>query len=113
MNDRLPAHVEVSSLIRRAEGDGGFGTVIRKGDPDRGTIVITLTIRGEHRSFLERTLQSNGYYRWQIVGPDAESSVDDRAQWVERRVRFDSDLWLIELDIAGAERFIAETIAIG
>jgi hypothetical protein len=31
------------------------------------------------------------------------------AEFLERRVKFDSDSWLIELDIAQPERFIAET----
>ncbi|MEA1072401.1 DUF1491 family protein [Sphingomonas sp. LY160] len=113
MNDRLPARVEASSLLRRAEGEGGFGMVIRRGDPDRGAIILMLASRGQHSAFVERTLQPNGDYRWQIVGPNAESSAEDRAKWIDRRVKFDTDLWLIELDIAEAERFIAETIAIG
>jgi hypothetical protein len=35
------------------------------------------------------------------------------ADWSQKRVRFDEDLWLIELDIADPERFIAETTAKG
>jgi hypothetical protein len=31
------------------------------------------------------------------------------ADFLERRVKFDSDSWIIELDIAQPERFIAET----
>ena len=32
---------------------------------------------------------------------------------IERRRRFDPDLWILELDIASAERFAAEMNAIG
>jgi hypothetical protein len=51
-------------------------------------------------------------YRWQQVGPEAGA---DRslADWSEKRVRFDEDSWLIELDIPDPERFIAEMGAKG
>ena len=35
------------------------------------------------------------------------------ADFLARRARFDEDLWAIELDIADAERFIAETTVSG
>jgi hypothetical protein len=34
------------------------------------------------------------------------------ARFVDGRARFDEDLWVIELDIATPERFIAETTAL-
>jgi len=35
------------------------------------------------------------------------------ADWSQKRVRFDEDLWLIELDVPDPERFIAETTSTG
>jgi hypothetical protein len=43
------------------------------------------------------------------VGPPESSSSADLAVFLARRARFDEDLWAVELDIADAERFIAET----
>ena len=113
MSERLPAHIEATGLVRRAEADGGFGTILKKGDPDRGALVLMLTTRGEHRACLERTLAPDGSYRWQQVGPAAGADAATLADWSQKRVRFDEDLWLIELDIAEPERFIVETIAEG
>ena len=47
MSDRLPAHLEAASLIRRAEAEGGFAAVLRKGDPDRGAMTLIIRDRGE------------------------------------------------------------------
>ena len=55
----------------------------------------------------------DGGYRWQPVGPAESASSADVAEFLARRARFDEDLWAIELDIADAERFIAETTAAG
>jgi hypothetical protein len=38
---------------------------------------------------------------------------DSLRELIARRERFDADSWLIELDIAEPERFIAETIHSG
>ena len=111
--DRLPTHLEVSGLIRRAEKAGGFGTVLRKGDADRGALILFVASRGAHHACLERTLAPDGAYRWQKVGPEAGAAPETIADWSRKRVSFDSDSWLIELDIADWERFIAETTAIG
>ncbi|MEN8858992.1 MAG: DUF1491 domain-containing protein, partial [Qipengyuania flava] len=32
MDARLPAHIEVSGLIRAVESEGGFGVVLQKGE---------------------------------------------------------------------------------
>jgi hypothetical protein len=113
VSERLPAHLEVAAILRRTEAAGGFAAVVRKGDPDRGSLLLLVGSRGRHIACLERVLSLDGGYRWQAVGPaDSASSIDVRA-FADRRARFDDDLWAIELDIAEAERFIAETTASG
>ena len=110
---RLPARIEASSLLRRAEIEGGFGAVVARGDPDRGSIVLMLGSRGIHAACLERQLDASGQYVWQRTGPDAGATAVELKNWAEKRHRFDPDSWLIELDVPSTERFIAETTAIG
>ena len=110
---RLPTHLEASGLLRSAEQAGGFGTVLRKGDADRGALILLVGCRGEHHGCLERMLSPDGRYRWQQVGPPSGAGPETIEDWSRKRVSFDSDLWLIELDIPHAERFIAETTAFG
>jgi hypothetical protein len=113
MAERLPAHLEAAALIRRAEADGGFGTILKRGDAERGSLVLLVAKRGEHAACLERTLGRDGRYHWEQVGPRAGVDPPTLADWSQKRIRFDEDLWLIELDIADPERFIAETTAKG
>ena len=113
MAERLPAHLEAAALIRRAEAEGGFGTVINRGDPDRGSLILLLSRRGLHQACLERALSPDGSYRWQQVGPGADAEPVTLADWSQKRRRFDEDSWLIELDIADPERFIAEMASQG
>jgi hypothetical protein len=109
MTDRLPAHLEAAAMIRRAAADGGFGTVLKRGDADRGSLILLVARRGDHWACFERALSPDGTYNWQQVGPPAGADPAALADWSQKRVRFDEDSWLIELDIAEPGRFIVET----
>ena len=104
---RLASHVLVGGLLRQAEAQGGFGTVIVKGDSMGGTIGVILAEKGEKACFLERMLQPDGGYRWEKSGP-APANAEQFQLFLEKRRRIDPDLWILELDIASAERFAAE-----
>ena len=111
--DRLPAALEVAGLLRRIQASGDFATVVRKGDAERGSIILLVTSRGRHVACLERMLGRGGSYQWQQVGPGESQSSAEVAEFIAKRARFDEDCWAIELDIASPERFIAETTASG
>ena len=99
--------------MRRAFAQGGFGTVVKQGDRERGSLLLFVANRGMHLACLERVLSVDGSYRWQRAGPGESASSAEIADFLARRARFDEDLWAIELDIADAERFIAETTQTG
>ncbi len=112
-NDRLAAHIEVGAIVRRAQAAGDFATILRKGDAERGSVLLVVSSRGRHVACLERVLSAAGSYSWQQVGPTESVSSAEIAAFLTKRARFDEDSWAVELDIADAERFIAETTAVG
>ena len=99
--------------MRRVAAEGGFATVMRKGDSQRGSLLLVVSSRGTHIACLERVLNFDGTYRWEMVGPPDSASSLEIADFLARRARFDEDYWAIELDIADPERFIAETTSAG
>ena len=113
MQSRLPAALEVAAIQRRAEAKGDFATVLRKGDADRGALLLIIACKGEYRLSLERVLSLDGGYVWQTAGPPKLSSSVEIRDFLEKREGFDEDFWAIELDVADPERFIAETTATG
>lgn len=104
---RLPAGLEAAAIRRQVETAGGNAMVLRSGDPDRGSLILTISQRGVHHAILERMLETGGDYRWERAGPSAGDSAEV-AQFLAKRARIDPDTWLIELDVPHAERFIAE-----
>jgi hypothetical protein len=99
--------------MRRVEAAGGFATLIRRGDPDRGAITLLVSEKGVISAVLERQLDKDFTYRWTKLSADRPF---DEAAWrdfQEKKVNIDPDFWAIELDVADAERFIAETTLSG
>ena len=82
---------------------------MRKGDAERGSLLLFVSSRGVHFATLERILNLDGSYGWQRVGPSESAGSAEIADFLARRTRYDEDIWAIELDIADPERFIAET----
>jgi hypothetical protein len=105
--------VDVAGILRRVTADGGFATVMKKGDKERGALLLFVSGRGRHIACLERVLNLDGSYAWQRSGPSESASSQEIADFLARRARFDEDCWAIELDIADPERFIAETTSMG
>ena len=112
MEPRLASSVLVTALLRRAEAEGGFGTVLAKGDSTAGSIAVVLVERGASARLLERMLRPDGRYAWSESPKPAEDEAALKAL-LERRRRIDPDLWIVELDIASSERFAAEMNALG
>ncbi len=106
MSARLTSAMLVSALIRRVGSEGGNATVLAKGDATAGAILLICMEKGVVQSVRERVLDRAGAYAWTTVGP---AEPDALADYLDRRRNRDSDLWLVELDIANAERFAAET----
>jgi hypothetical protein len=103
---RLPAHVEVSGLIGAVETAGGFATVIAKGERDAGTLLVICCEKGTNARLFERMPQAGGSRSWVLAKQeDPENKLEFLEYW-QRRKSQDSDLWIVELDIANAERFI-------
>ncbi|HEX7711653.1 MAG TPA: DUF1491 family protein [Sphingomonadaceae bacterium] len=106
MEERLPAHLEVAGLIRAVEAAGGFATVIEKGERDAGTILVICCQNGTNARLYERMPQLDGSRKWSLVRTQDLEKAREFIEYYERRKRQDSDLWVIELDVADGERFI-------
>ncbi|MBV9841665.1 MAG: DUF1491 family protein [Sphingomonadaceae bacterium] len=113
MTPRLVSSLVVNALIRRVGAAGGIGTVVAKGDATAGALLLSCCERGVTRRLIERVLDLAGVYRWADVGPDLPNQEAVVSDYLTRRRRSDPDLWILELDIAGVERFAAEIVAEG
>ena len=110
MSERLPSGLLVSALLRRVNDAGGIGVVLARGDAQAGGILVIVSERGGEPRFLERGIGPDGATALIKTGPSDSADPQESADYWRRRRARDPDLWVIELDIADAERFAAETI---
>ena len=104
---RLSSEMLVSALVRRVQAEGGFATVLQRGDSMAGAVLLECVDRGVRNVILERSSRPDGKDGWHLVSiTDAQKQVD----WLTRRRDFDPDLWVVELDTPQAERFAAEIL---
>jgi hypothetical protein len=106
MDARLPAHLEISGLIREVGASGGFATVIEKGERDAGTILVICCENGTNCRLYERMPQLDGSRKWTLSKVQDIDNPQEFSDYCARRTRQDSDIWIVELDAENCERFI-------
>ena len=99
---RVTTDFWVSALMRRAFAAGGFATVAKRGSPEAGAVLLILRDRfGTVRLFAPAPQASYGDARpeerlfVEIPHEGDETEVEKR---IERELRFDPDLWLVEIE---------------
>lgn len=108
MSARLPTHLSVAALLRRVNDSGGMAMVRASGDAATGALLI-LIAEGRHMRAIERMRGLDDRDSMVACGPASGEEREVEDYWRARRAR-DPDLWVVELSVAGAERFVAETI---
>jgi len=103
---RIPAHLEVQGLIRAVEAAGGFATVLATGEHDAGTLLVVCCGKGRVAAAYERMPHPDGARTWVLARREDPENPHDFWDYCTRRGKQDKDLWVLELDIPDAERFI-------
>lgn len=101
---RVTTEFFVSALIRRVFGDGGFAAIIRRGAAEAGAVFIVTRGRTGEAALYGPAAQSaygtepGGGRLFTLLGGDLdERSLEER---LAREQRFDSDIWVVELEPA-------------
>jgi hypothetical protein len=113
MTPRLTSAVLVSALVRRTDQQGGGAMVLAKGDATAGGILVLTYHKGTNPRFFERGIGPAGVPALVASGPREITGEEEVSAYWRRRRASDPDLWVVELDIADAERFAAETMNLG
>ncbi len=94
---RVKAAIWVGAVLRLGNAAGRYGAVLRRGDDESGGVLVVL--RGRiGLCVLSQVRGPDGGLAWlRATGPDAVEPAAADA-YVERQVRVDPDLWVLEFD---------------
>jgi len=105
----LSSDLWVSALIRRAQIEGAYATVVKKGDDRAGSVIVKAydTSTRTARLYTE-AFGTDGDRLWiQPVTSDSESELD---AYIARQRGYDPDLWVVEIEDKQGRHFITETV---
>lgn len=97
MDAKIKAGIWVSMAIRLSDMAGRAATVLRKGDPDSGGVLAVL--RGAAGLLvLTQVRDAEGRPAWMRGTGAAPVTQEVADSYVERQVKRDPDLWVVEFD---------------
>ena len=105
----LSSDLWVSALIRRAEIEGAYATVVKKGDDRAGSVIVKAYDTSTRTAKLyTEAFGADGERLWiQPVSSDSESELD---AYIARQRGYDPDLWVIEIEDKQGRHFITEKV---
>ncbi|MBL8555633.1 MAG: DUF1491 family protein [Phenylobacterium sp.] len=105
----LSTDIWVGALIRRAEIGGGFAVVARKGDPRAGAVLVKVLNRTDGTArLLSEATRGDGDRVW--MEPAASRDEGDLDRYIERAVRIDPDVWVVEIEDREGRHFLVEPV---
>jgi hypothetical protein len=106
---RLKAGIFVRALIRRAETAGASAFIVRKGNEEAGAVVLKLSKLDGNCLVLNQARDGKGELVW--AKPLGEWGEEPRAHlWFEKQIKFDPDLWILEIEDREGRAFVDEKI---
>jgi len=106
---RLKAGIFVRALIRRAQVAGASAFVVRKGAEEAGAVIITLSRLDGTCLLLNQARNGKGDLVWARPLGDWGEEIKARS-WLDKQVRFDPDLWIVEIEDREGRAFVDEPI---
>lgn len=107
MSDRLNSQFLVQALVRRVNAQGGFATVVHKGDSISGSILLLCIHARQDIRLFERIYDFSGGYKIISVAENSRGDEGEINAYITRRRQSDPDLWVVELDVPNGEQLIA------
>jgi hypothetical protein len=112
---RLKSELWVKAYLRRCRLEGADALLVRRGDADAGAIYIkvcrldgTGLLFGPAPAGLDEAREDR---RWQPCLKGETAAEPDIDAYLERQVRFDSDIWIVAVEDRAGRHFLDDWLA--
>ena len=106
----LNTEIWVSALMKRAEMAGAFAFV-KRGERQHGAVLVKVLNLKTRDTYVLREAQTEAGTVW--MRPVETVSEADLDAWITRQLKYDPDLWVVEIEDTDGRHFLTETVAAG
>lgn len=106
---RLPTELWVQAQLRRFNAAGVGAYLLRRGDTERGSVLVRLAGRDGTR-ILTQVRNLDGKLAWMPLKDGIPMPEPDANAYVDRAVSRDSNLWVIEIETRAGENPFEGTV---
>jgi hypothetical protein len=106
---KLKAVIQIQAIIRRAEVAGAQAFLVRHGSDEAGALFLKLSRLDGTFTILNQARRGDGELIW--TKPLGDSANEETvSKYLEKQVRFDPDLWILEIEDHQGRAFVDEPI---
>ena len=98
MEHRLRSEIWIMAHVRRCVADGVPVTVVRKGEAERGTLILKLNQLDRDVRVLSQARDIDGRLGWLIAFDGAAVKEAEADAYIARAIKRDPDLWVVEIE---------------
>jgi hypothetical protein len=110
---RLKSAIWVSAYLRRCNVEGAFAAVVRRGAEEAGAVFVkvsrldgTAVLYGPAPQAVFDEVRPSDRFFVVCVGRDKPVSEADIAAYLARQIKFDPDVWIIEVEDREGRHFL-------
>lgn len=104
----LSTDIWVSALLKRVEMAGSFATIAKKGDARAGSVIVKVLNLRNREAYVLREAQTGEDTLW--MRPVETLNEPDVDAYIERQLKYDPDLWVVEIEDAEGRNFLTEKV---
>jgi hypothetical protein len=105
---KLASKLFAQAILRIADVNGDFSTILKSGDPVSGAILLCVHRRYANPEIYEARTGLDGKSGWHLAKHAEKTDINGESpgisNYLAKRQSSDPDLWVIELNIASDER---------
>jgi hypothetical protein len=109
MLPKLKAAIQIKAIIRRAEVAGAQAFLVRRGSEEAGALFLKLSRLDGTCTVLNQARRGDGELIWTKPLGDRVAQAAASA-YLDKQVRFDPDLWILEIEDREGRAFVDEPI---
>ena len=113
MEPRLKSGIWVKALIHRCAVEAVPALVVRKGDESAGGVYVKVNHLDGRAEVFSQARRGDGSRVWMCATGAEPVPEADADAYVERQVKFDPDIWVVEIEDRAGRHFLDDEVDLG